>query len=161
MLTQDHLDRLRRQFAEAPSSLYEEEDLHVSFGHARIEFEFEEEDLDASGFVDPSLYTKLLHDASALAAGSLVEDHFVASERLAIRVQRPMRRGEVTAFARVKEAEDDRYEVEAILLDKLGQPVVRARGVFVRGDVPRPSDPDAEPGGIGIWDSPYGPLYLN
>lgn len=169
MINEQHLDRLRRLFTDAPSSLYGPEDIGVWAGQARIQFETESEDRDASGSVDRSLYFKLLCDASSLAAGSLVEDQFVTSESFDLYVVRSISQGELVALAQVVSARGNLFMVEAVLTDDQGHKLARAHGVFTRSAVslPEMEDEDAhveagEGTAIGmIWDSPIGPIHMN
>lgn len=169
MINERHLDRLQRLYAAAPSSLYEMDDLSVSAGQARIAFQTEDVDLDAAGTVDRALYFKLLSDASALAAGSLVEDRLVTGETFDLYVTRPVSGGELTALARVVSARGTVFTVEAVLVDDSGHKVAAGHGVFTRSAVklPDPAEPlpeeEAEPviAYGSVWESPFGLIHQN
>ena len=167
MINERHLDRLQRLYAEAPSSLYETQDLSVSAGQARIAFQTEPEDLDAAGIVDRALYFKLLSDAAALAAGSLVEDHHVLCETFDLYVTRSVKGGELGAIARVVSAHGTIYTVESVLVDAGGHKVAAAHGVFARSPIKlsEPSDvqDEAKPAVAygSLWESPFGFIHQN
>jgi acyl-coenzyme A thioesterase PaaI-like protein len=169
MINEQHLNRLRRLVSDAPSSLYGTEDIGVWAGQARIQFQTEDEDCDAAGTVDRALYFKLLNDAAALAAGSLVDEHFVTCESFDMYVMRSVAEGELVALAQVVTARDSLFTVEAVLTDENGRKLARAHGVFTRSTVSLPSleEVDEETTGeretaVGaLWDSPVGLLNLN
>ncbi len=172
MISEQHLDRLRRLYTDAPSSLYGPEDIGVWAGQARIQFQTEDEDRDATGAVDRALYFKLLSDAAALAAGSLVEDRFVTSESLDLYFIRSVNEGEIVAMAQVVSARGNLFKVEALLTDGNGRKLARAHGIFTKSTVHLPdaeegedslerdSEDDMDLEGT-VWDSPYGPMHLN
>lgn len=169
MINEQHLNRLRRLLADAPSSLYGPEDIGVWAGQARIQFQTEDEDRDASGAVDRALYFKLLNDAAALAAGSLVDEHFVTCESFDMYVVRSVAEGELVVLAQVVTARGSLFTVEAVLTDESGRKLARAHGVFIQSTVALPSLEDADDEmseGAGtavgaLWDSPVGLLNLN
>ena len=168
MINERHLDRLQRLYASAPSSLYEAEDLSVSAGQARIAFQTEPEDHDAAGVIDRALYFKLLADAAALAAGSLVEDRMVLSETFDLYVTRSVAEGEMTAMARVVSARGTIYTVEAVLVDEDGHKLAAGHGVFARSAIELPDVPEerdeADPPAVAygsVWESPFGLIHQN
>jgi len=169
MINEQHLNRLRRLFVDAPSSLYGPEDIGVWAGQARIQFQTEDEDRDAAGTIDRALYFKLLNDAATLAAGSLVDEHFVTCESFDMYVMRSVVEGELVVLAQVVTARGNLFTVEAVLMDEHGRKLARAHGVFIRSTVELPSleeadeDMNEEMGtAVGaLWESPVGLLNLN
>lgn len=135
MIDERHFRKLESVYAAAPSSIYDRPALHVSLGQAQLDLDLDEVDVDAVGAIDRALYYKLLCDASALAANSLVEDRLVAAESFNMHVIRPSAWGAVTALSRVVSEHGAVYSVEAVLLDRDGQELALGNGLFSRSDI--------------------------
>jgi acyl-coenzyme A thioesterase PaaI-like protein len=175
MIGDKPLAKLVKFFTEAPSSIYLPEDISITFGEARIRFSPASSDLDATGYVDRALYIKIMSDAANLAAGSLIDTHFVVAESFNAYAMKAVREDtRLAAVARLIQAQENNYTVEVRLLDDNGIAVASGMGVFSIGSTPLEEDasdaqhrdtedpPDEPEIAYGsIWRTPFGYLHLN
>ena len=172
MIGDRQLARLVKFFTEAPSNSYTPEDISITFGEARIKYDPSFEDHDATGYIDRSVYSKLMLDASTLAAGTLIEDHFVVNESFNLYAMKPFVEGKLIAVARLVHAQRNRFTVEVRLLDEEGRAIASGHGSFAIGaptqdETPEASEEaaeldDSEVVAYGsLWRTPYGYVHQN
>ncbi len=174
MIGDRQLARLVKFFTEAPSNKYTAEDISITFGEARIKYNPAFDDYDATGYVDRAVYGKLMLDAASLAAGTLIEDHFVVNESFNIYAMKPFLEGKLNAVARLIHAQHNRYTVEVRLLDEKGRAVASGNGSFSLGDKPFDGDLSAREEGHDLdtdeteavaygsmWRTPFGYVHQN
>lgn len=172
MIGDRQLARLVKFFTEAPSNSYTPEDISITFGEARIKYDPSFEDHDATGYIDRSVYAKLMLDAATLAAGSLIEDHFVVNESFNLYAMKPFVEGKLIAVARLVHAQRNRFAVEVRLLDAEGRAIASGHGSFSVGGPTQDEEAeagekavdrdDAEAVAYGsLWRTPYGYVHQN
>lgn len=175
MIGDRQLAKLVKFFIDAPSSNYKLEDIAITFGEARIRYVPVSSDLDATGNVDRAVYTKVMLDAAGLAAGSLLDTHFVVNESFNTYAMKPMKEGHrIAAIARLINAQNNRYTVEVRLLDENGMAVASGVGMYAKSatvmdedafdEAAQEEDQAAEHTGIAygaIWRSPFGFIHQN
>lgn len=154
--------------------MYKPEDIAITFGEARIRYVPVSSDLDATGNVDRAIYTKLMLDAAGLAAGSLLDTHFVVNESFNTYAMKPMKEGHrIAAIARLINAQNNRYTVEVRLIDENGMAIASGVGMYAKSatimdqeafDASDEQDDLPENTGIAygaIWRSPFGFIHQN
>ncbi len=174
MIGDRQLAKLVKFFIDAPSSMYKPEDIAITFGEARIRYVPVSSDLDATGNVDRAIYTKLMLDAAGLAAGSLLDTHFVVNESFNTYAMKPMKEGHrIAAIARLINAQKNRYTVEVRLIDENGMAIASGVGMYTKSatimdqeafDASDEQDDLQENTGIAygaIWRSPFGFIHQN
>ena len=170
MIGDRQLAKLVKVFIEAPSSKYTQEDIAITFGEARIKYEPEFDDFDATGYVDRAVYGKLMLDAATLAAGTLIEESYVENESFNLYAMKAKRSGKLIAVARLVHAQKNRYTVEVRLLDEEGHAVASGHGTFAVSkhefQEPHPDMLDEELASEGVaygslWRTPFGYIHQN
>jgi hypothetical protein len=176
MINPRHFEKLSRLHREASPRFYADDDVIVGAGKARVAHPVGDQDLDASGRVDASVYHKMLADAATLAAGSLVEDRFVAVSSFNYFATHMVETGKLLAAAQVVHARALSFTVNTVLTDESGRVLAVGYGIYSPGPVGlgepeagAPGEPEAESPEVSdlfnvygnFLDTPFGPVSLN
>ena len=131
-----HFRKLERMYASAPINRFFKPVLTISEGAAELVIPVGEHLFHAANAVHGSVYAKAVDDAAFFAVNSLVEDVFVLTVHLDVRLVRPVSSGEIRAQGRVTFSSPGLFHAESVLLDRNGRELGRGSGIFVRGKTP-------------------------
>ncbi len=145
-------------------------DVAVAYGKAEVRTRIARPDARTGGAA-PGPVHRLLGDATALAAGSLVKDRFVAAQQFNVRLAQPDYDGPVRVVAQVLLATPPSTTVTAVAFDAEGDLVAVATGVYAPTaerlpaldlDADAAAAPALTPASFGaIMQTPVGPVHLN
>jgi acyl-coenzyme A thioesterase PaaI-like protein len=145
-------------------------DAAVAYGKAEVRTRIAPP--DARTGAAPGPVHRLLSDAAALAAGSLVKDRFVAAQQFNVRLAQPDYHGPVRVVAQVLLSTPPSTTVTAVVFDAEGELVAVATGVYAptaerlpaldRDALDASPTPALTPASFGaIAQTPVGPVHLN
>lgn len=134
-----HCERLERSYlASPPDNERHEPGIRVSAGEADIVIPIQEKPSHPAG-MPGTLFLKVMNDAAALAANSLVEDRYVRAASFSVSLTGTMPQGELIARGRFVGMSGDSYLAETMLTDTDGNEIGRGDGAFIVSDVELPS----------------------
>ena len=173
MVDRQHFRRLEHIYESAPSEKSRPaQDVAVALGRAAFATAIDGDERSPQELAGHTHYHRLLCDAGALAAGSLVEDRVVTVQQFNMSVAQQGYSGPVDVSARVVLAQPPGYHVEIHLHTPAGELLARGFGIFAPSAQELPPDPspeqtpDEQPQRepavyASIWQSPMGVLHLN
>lgn len=173
MVDRQHFRRLERIYESAPSEKsHHAQEVAVALGRAAFATEIDGDERTPQELAGHTHYHRLLCDAGALAAGSLVEDRVVTVQQFNMSVVEQGYSGTVQVSARVVLAQPPGYHVEIHLYTPEGDVLAHGFGIFAPSTQELPPDPapdaDADEAPprepavyASIWSSPMGVLHLN
>ena len=174
MVDRQHFRRLEHIYESAPSEKsHPAQDVAVALGRAAFATEIDGDKRTPQELAGHTHYHRLLCDAGALAAGSLVEDRVVTVQQFNMSVMEQGYSGPVKVSARVVLAQPPGYHVEIHLYTPDGELLARGFGIFAPSEQELPPDPAPEDDAgderpsrepavyASIWSSPLGVLHLN
>lgn len=135
-MNESHWRRHERMYGSAPINAFYQAKLVVSEGAAELVIPVGPHLFHSAHAVHGSVCAKAVDDAAFFAANSLVEEVFVLTVHLDVRLFRPIASGEIRAHGRVVRAARTLLHAEAVLQDAEGQDIGRGSAIFARSKIP-------------------------
>lgn len=126
----DHLERLKRQYVEAPLHQPYSPDVRVSEGRARVTLHVSPQHFHPRDSADASVVFKALHDAAFLAASSLMPGGALLTTRFSMEVSDQVWAEEITALGQVVSSGTRTLTTDVRLFNAADEEVATGEGTF-------------------------------
>ena len=129
---ENHFEKLINMYNSGPINKLYKPTLTIEHGSAEITQAVDSQFFHAANALHGSVYFKLLDDAAYFAANSLVKDVFVVTANFTIQLLRPVKKGVLTAKAKVVSNGQNIIYAQADLFNERGKLVASGTGNFMR-----------------------------
>ena len=133
---QNHYEKLINMYNSGPINKLYNPVLRIEKGASEITQTVDSKFFHAAGALHGSVYFKLLDDAAYFAANSVVKDVFVVTANFTIQLLRPVKKGVLTAKAKVISNGQNIIYAQADLFNERGKLVASGTGNFMRSTTP-------------------------
>ncbi|MEM0940037.1 MAG: PaaI family thioesterase [Bacteroidota bacterium] len=137
MIKEEHFRKLERMYLSANINehIYDSTTVKIGYETAEIGLTISKKYFHALGKIHGSVYFKLLDDAAFFAVNSIVEEVIVLTTHFNIQFVRPINRGVVKAFGKVKFKSKNLFVAASSLRNEQGKEVAFGVGNFMKSNV--------------------------
>jgi uncharacterized protein (TIGR00369 family) len=132
MTSNRHYHALKAIYFSAPMTKLFPPEIHIEHGKASISLVVKEDYFHIAKGLHGSVYFKLLDDASAFAAYSVIEDCFAYTANFNINFTGPVNHGKITAVGTFVRLEGRKLYTTSQLFNEYGIEIANAEGLFVK-----------------------------
>lgn len=134
-MSEEHFAKLRAMYLDAPCNENYNPDISIQKGVAQVSVSVKPAMFHSGGSLTGAVLFKLLEDAARFAASSHVDDVIVLTANFTNYFLKPVTHGVITAEGRVKNATQQLYIAESVLMSASGETVARGSGTFMRSKI--------------------------